>query len=430
ILKNDSRRSEYDLTLSDSRRPQHSNSQSNRRQRSSPSSYSSSDSAPHRARQSKTETYSTSPFEAVHRIRLLQKHPHLLIWGSALLILSLIIVVKYLQFPDNDLEVSADQTANTDYKQRPSRYSSKDDYSHNETSDALKFALQRTAPPSTQDRLQNSTERRVNKEVVATEDVSSVINQYMTDEGRAELSLEKDKNNTDIPAQQEILYETDSHITSSPESNTPLAEENINQPQELQANIIKDSSEPPALNNLPDGPAASATKNNQLTNILATTPDTKTTVSAVNQNSLNSSENTLDTTRIPVVITANPFSKDKIEVLIAQYIIAYDSGNLNKMTDLFSENVTTRGGIGIEIVRNDYYKLFRDTAERSIVINNLSSETAGENEVQIHYQAHVQVRSNSAPRWKYYSGGMRLTLTSVDNKLKISALSHTIKQNK
>jgi hypothetical protein len=128
--------------------------------------------------------------------------------------------------------------------------------------------------------------------------------------------------------------------------------------------------------------------------------------------------------------TSNPFAKENIEFLIARYITAYDSGNLNKMTELFTNNVRTKAGIGIDIVRNDYFKLFRDTAERSIVIKNIQSGTPNGNETIIHFQTYVQVRSTPSSKWKYYSGKMQFTLTAMDKGLKVSSLSHNITQDK
>jgi hypothetical protein len=111
-------------------------------------------------------------------------------------------------------------------------------------------------------------------------------------------------------------------------------------------------------------------------------------------------------------------SDAQVRELIATYSAAYETGNIDQMTALFTNEVKTDAGVGIEIIKNDYSKLFDNSIERRIKILSVTLD------------AKVQVRKNEADEWKNYSGKMTLKITRTDKDLLISGLSHSVSLDK
>ncbi|MFW2440544.1 MAG: DnaJ domain-containing protein [Arenicellales bacterium] len=434
ILKNESKRSSYDLSLSGGQRRPGANGRRPARQRpvqtprssrssraTSSTSGSSTATTSHRARRQRKQPYRPPSYESTANDSLWKKHPQLTIWGSALAVLVLVIVIISLRSPSYELDVMPGQHADTDGYQEPAMPVRVDASSLNETGDALNFALQKTAPSvsqasTPQNELDDSAGRSDGGSEMATEDFSAVINQYMTEEQRVQLSINKDAGNvrleTDAVKQQDLAQQA---LPQKPLSQKPLSQKTFpvdsakdSDKKNTDSYEVVASTETPVLQKTADRPTAVATAAK---------------ASAVGGGSAVVKQTVADT-------EATEFSKERIGALIAQYIAAYDAGNLDQMTELFTDSVITEGGTGVDILRKDYSELFRKTAERSIVIQDIKSDATKGDEASIYFQAYIQVRRNFSRKWNKFSGEMQLTVVARDKGLKISALSHSVAKDK
>lgn len=480
VLKNSSKRNRYDLTLNDFSRAAY-NSNKNR-SHGQPKSSSAAQPSAARSRKRTTppiHSFTPSPLESIHRTTLWQKHPHLTIWGTALVILTIIVLSVSLRNTDHVLDVATDQYGESPIDDRRSGTMMEDPYSAksaNKTDDALNFALKQTAPASYDDATSRNSEWDSPKDELDQAEVNALINKYMTEEERLKLSQEQTANESAATAELSTADTTETY-DSYPDA---LADYKASQ-QSNPGNVA--SSQPiagtrPDQNTVsPDQPVASAQPYSdqvyadQTVSKPADTKNETTTVATKHKSSHSSAKlpavapqkaikkNTpamAATVTKSTGMTDNPqagsktkvaaarpitasegvsadnrksaarLADDKVEYLVAQYIAAYDSGNLDKMTRLFTDNVKTDDGIGIAIIKRDYSNLFLNTAERHITVQNLQKTTTGEGRGNIRFDASVRVRNSQSSGWKYFSGSMVLDVIDSVNGLQITGLTHSI----
>lgn len=484
VLKNSSKRSKYDLTLSEPLRDQY------RGQYNRPDPAQQTTQARTRTRTTPPlHSYQPSPLESIHRTTLWQKHPHLTIWGTALVILVIIILAVTARSPDHILDVDSAQSGESNIENNRTTTMMGDASSLNQTDDALNFALKETAPRSIETAGRDDSRWDEPRRELGKEEVNALINKYMTEEERFKLSLQQQAKLAaeEAGTEQESPLESGSGYTDSDDSEViypdALANYKAGQSQDQNrdknieqkrvsndvlvtaeqtpvASTFQRSSEQPSYHSAPINSAPESINNRNennsttqktppvtqhtaatktadtkttVTKSVQTTPPAPTAVAAEPAAKVASSLSSAATATQPnTPATGKPSSRmanDKVEYLIAQYIAAYDSGNLDQMTRLFTDNVKTDDGIGIAIIKRDYSNLFLNTAERQITVQNVRKVITGERRANIHFDASVRVRNSKSSGWKYFSGGMQLEITDSKNGLQISGLSHSITQD-
>ncbi|WP_455366729.1 nuclear transport factor 2 family protein, partial [Kaarinaea lacus] len=109
--------------------------------------------------------------------------------------------------------------------------------------------------------------------------------------------------------------------------------------------------------------------------------------------------------------------------LTTQLVTAYETGDIDRFTSLFSEDAKTNDRIALQGIRQDYAKLFTTTSDRQMFIQNLKWVDAeigakgfGDLEVVV-----LSPNSNNVYSMK---GKIQIVAQLLDGKTKITHLYH------
>lgn len=116
------------------------------------------------------------------------------------------------------------------------------------------------------------------------------------------------------------------------------------------------------------------------------------------------------------------------EMLLGNYVVAYEAGDLEKLVSLFTPQVKTDEGEGVHIIERDYGNLFKNTASRRMAVNNIKLEPVDKREARIEMHVSIQVLKEEGGVWDSFAGTMNLGLYRMQDRLFISEHMHDVKK--
>jgi hypothetical protein len=116
------------------------------------------------------------------------------------------------------------------------------------------------------------------------------------------------------------------------------------------------------------------------------------------------------------------------ELILASYLSAYETGNLEQLLSLFHPDVVTDDGAGIGIIEKDYDRLFRNSLERRLVVKRSEWSELDPEKVKLVSEVDVQVLVGRFDEWQHFSGVMSFHFQRRDGLTQISELRFELEQ--
>ncbi len=131
----------------------------------------------------------------------------------------------------------------------------------------------------------------------------------------------------------------------------------------------------------------------------------------------------------PEVVTPKPaipaFSDVELMQLVYKFVFAYEGGDIDRLTGLFTNNATADGSIGRSRIARDYSELFQATDLRKMTVGALIWRPDGD---VVHGSGDIEVavwrRGNDNPTT--IKGKINIDIVKADKQLLIRKLTHVV----
>ena len=125
-------------------------------------------------------------------------------------------------------------------------------------------------------------------------------------------------------------------------------------------------------------------------------------------------------------IKAVSITRSELNNVLSQFTYYYNSGDIKRLMNLFTESAYTNGQNGKQGIKNDYADLFNNTVARRLMIKNIKwdlneSIAKGAAEFEVIVQAKNGTNKNS------FSGSLSITAVKDPNGIYITKLFHHIR---
>ena len=118
-----------------------------------------------------------------------------------------------------------------------------------------------------------------------------------------------------------------------------------------------------------------------------------------------------------------------IDILLEQFEVSYEAGDLENFVALFDEDATVNDGAGLAQIRRDYGELFRNTKQREIEFRNRAWKPKRSGSAIIRFD--IALRIDNASYWgpSEYTVDGRMTLIKRKGGIFISSFLHSQKKD-
>jgi hypothetical protein len=116
------------------------------------------------------------------------------------------------------------------------------------------------------------------------------------------------------------------------------------------------------------------------------------------------------------------------EYVLMQYVRAFEAGDLDRLLNLFTLDPSSNSGPGRNLLRGDYGRLFRQTGNRKINVEQVTIRPLGSNQYQMKSRVQVTTESREGGSETRFHGEMLFSLIRKGDKLYISSLLHNVTQ--
>lgn len=114
------------------------------------------------------------------------------------------------------------------------------------------------------------------------------------------------------------------------------------------------------------------------------------------------------------------------EIVLMQYVRAVEAGDLDRLLALFTLEPSTNSGPGRDLLRGDYGRLFQQTGNRKITVEQVTIRPLDTNQYQMKSRVQVTTETREDGSETRYRGEMLFSLIRKGDKLYISSLLHNV----
>lgn len=114
------------------------------------------------------------------------------------------------------------------------------------------------------------------------------------------------------------------------------------------------------------------------------------------------------------------------EMLLMDYVRYFESGSLEHLMGLFTEEAIGNEGAGKRMLAQRYGELFRRTSERKMDITELNLKPSYGRDVILMSRVKVAVKNSGESGWHDYAGEMLMAVTRKGRKQYIKRLKHNV----
>ncbi len=114
------------------------------------------------------------------------------------------------------------------------------------------------------------------------------------------------------------------------------------------------------------------------------------------------------------------------EYVLMQYVRAFEAGDLDRLLNLFTLDPSTNSGPGRNLLQGDYGKLFQQTRNRKINVEQVTIRALGSNQYQMKSRVQVTTETREDGSETRFHGEMLFSLIRKGGQLYISSLLHNV----
>jgi len=114
------------------------------------------------------------------------------------------------------------------------------------------------------------------------------------------------------------------------------------------------------------------------------------------------------------------------ELIMMQLVESYETGDIGKFSQLFSDDVVTNHGRGRQHLVSRFSSLFNATTSRKINIKQLRIEPQSNREALLISDIEAAIKLTSDSKARYFNGAIVLRLVAKDSSMRIAEMVHNV----